>query len=272
MIFDLHSHTLCSDGVLSPNELINRAVEKNVDVLSITDHDTLGAYCDLELQHKKIGLIPGIELSTEWQNTGIHVLGLNVEIDSAAMKTAVRLQSESRRQRAIQIGDRLEKKGFEGAFEGASKLTTGAYVGRPHFARFLVESGQVESIGKAFKKYLGDGKAGDIRHHWADLSRVIEWIRDASGIAVLAHPLKYKLTRTRLKRLLDDFVAAGGRGMEVVSGQQSHQQTSDMARLCEQYGLLASCGSDFHMPGKPWAELGFFPYLPRYVKPVWESF
>lgn len=272
MIFDLHSHTFFSDGVLSPGQLIIRAVEKGVDALSITDHDTLDAYGDLDLQNKKISLIPGIELSTEWQNTGIHVLGLNVEIDSEAMQTAVRLQSESRRQRAMQIGDRLNKKGLEGTFEGASKLTTGAYVGRPHFARFLVESGQVDSIGKAFTKYLGDGKAGDIRHHWADLRRVIEWIRDANGIAVLAHPLKYKLTRTRLKRLLEDFVAMGGQGMEVVSGHQHPQQTSDMAKLCEHYGLLASCGSDFHMPGKPWAELGVFAHLPRYVKPVWEFF
>lgn len=272
MIFDLHSHTNCSDGVLSPHELIARAVEKGVDALSITDHDTLEAYRDLEHWSDKISLIPGIELSTQWQKTGVHILGLNVEIDSAAMNTAVRLQSESRRQRAIQIGERLEKKGLEGVYEGASKLTRGAYVGRPHFARFLVQSGQVESINKAFKNYLGDGKAGDIRHHWADLRQVIEWVRKANGIAVLAHPLKYKLTRTRLKRCLDDFIAAGGQGMEVVSGNQTHQQTSDMARLCEQYGLLASCGSDFHMPGKPWAELGFFAHLPRNVKPVWESF
>ncbi len=272
MVFDLHTHTFCSDGVLAPCELISRAIEKGVDTLSITDHDTLDAYRDLKFQHDKINLVAGIELSTEWRNTGVHVLGLNVDINSEAMKTAVRLQSESRGQRALQIAQRLEKKGLKGVFEGASKLTSGSYVGRPHFARFLVESGQVDSISKAFKDYLGDGKAGDVRHHWAGLGQVIDWIRDARGIAVLAHPLKYKFTRTRLKLFLDDFIAAGGQGMEVVSGQQSPQQTSDMGRLCEQYGLLASCGSDFHMPGKPWAELGFFSHLPHRVKPVWESF
>lgn len=272
MVVDLHTHTICSDGVLAPGELISRAIEKGVDTLSITDHDTLDAYSDPAIQTDRLNLVAGIELSTEWRTTGVHVLGLNVDVNSSAMQTAVRLQSESRWQRAMQIGARLEKKGFAGAFEGASKLSPGSYVGRPHFARFLVDSGQVGSISDAFKKHLGDGKAGDVRHHWADLGQVIEWIRGGNGIAVLAHPLKYKLTRTRLKQLLDDFVAAGGQGMEVVSGQQTPQQTGDMARLCEQHRLLASCGSDFHMPGKPWAELGCFSPLPSRVRPVWESF
>jgi predicted metal-dependent phosphoesterase TrpH len=127
-------------------------------------------------------------------------------------------------------------------------------------------------MNAAFKKYMGDGKAGDVKQQWADLPQIISWIRDAKGIAVLAHPLKYKLTRVKLKKLLDDFIQAGGQGMEVVSGQQQTYLTRDMAQLCEQKGLLASCGSDFHGPGKPWSELGVFPSMPVNVTPVWDRF
>jgi predicted metal-dependent phosphoesterase TrpH len=272
MIFDLHSHTTLSDGVLTPHELISRAIEKGVDCLAITDHDTLDAYKKIPLDQDRIKLVAGIELSTQWQTTGVHILGLNVDIQSDAMKTAVSSQSAARLQRARKIGERLEKKGIKDAFDGANKLSAGDYIGRPHFARHLVNIGKVDSMNAAFKKYMGDGKAGDVKQHWADLAQIVEWIRDANGIAVLAHPLKYKLTRTRLKKLLDDFKQAGGQGMEVVSGQQLPYQTTEMARLAEQQGLLASCGSDFHMPDKHWAELGKFPPLPRNVKPVWEQF
>jgi predicted metal-dependent phosphoesterase TrpH len=265
-IFDLHSHTTFSDGVLTPRQLILRAIEKGVDVLAITDHDTLDAYRQTPL------IQDGIELSTQWQTTGIHVLGLNVDLDSEAIINAALSQSSARLERARRISEKLEKKGIKDAFDGASRLSTGGYIGRPHFAQYLINIGKVDSMSAAFKKYMGDGKAGDVKQHWAELAQVIQWIRDANGIAVLAHPLKYKLTRTRLKRLLDCFIQAGGQGMEVISGRQLPQHTRDMARLCEQMKLLASCGSDFHMPGKPWADLGNIPALPSAVTPVWDQF
>ena len=272
MIFDLHSHTTLSDGVLTPCDLISRAIEKGVDVLAITDHDTLDAYQDTPLFHERLKLVPGIELSTQWGSSGIHVLGLNVDLNSNAIKTAARVQSDTRLERARRIAENLEKKGIKDTFEGARTLSVGDYIGRPHFAQHLINIGKADSMHTAFKKYMGDGKAGDVKKLWADLPQIIQWIRDANGIAVLAHPMKYKLTRTRLKRLLDIFIEAGGQGMEVVSGQQTTQQTSDMAQLCEQKKLLASCGSDFHMPGKPWAELGAFAPLPANVQSVWERF
>jgi len=272
MIFDLHSHTTFSDGVLTPNELVSRALEKGVDVLAITDHDTIDAYAEMPAAQDRLKVIPGIELSTQWGAAGIHVLGLNVDLGSDAIVSAARIQSETRLERARRIAENLAKKGIADAFEGALKLSAGSYIGRPHFAQHLINIGKVDSMHTAFKKYMGDGKAGDVKKHWAALPQIIEWIRDANGIAVLAHPLKYKLTRTRLKRLLDEFVAEGGQGMEVVSGQQTPQQTSDMALLCEQKQLLGSCGSDFHMPGKPWAELGVFAPLPSNVVPVWDRF
>lgn len=272
MGFDLHTHTLHSDGVLSAQELITRAADNGVDVLAITDHDNTGAYAEIPEMPVSLKLVPGIELSTQWQSVGIHVLGLNIDPHCDAMRAAAKAQCDARLKRAARIAENLSRKGIEDTFEGAMNLAHGRYVGRPHFARYLIETGRVDSMHMAFKKYLGDGKAGDVRKQWAGMPQVVEWIRDAGGVAVLAHPLKYKLTRTRLKRLLNDFIAVGGQGMEVVSGQQTVQQTRDMAQLCEQANLLASCGSDFHAPGTPWAELGRFSPLPDKLTPVWTQF
>ena len=272
MRYDLHTHTTLSDGVLTPRELIAYAIERDVDVLAITDHDTIDAFREIPPALDRLKIVPGIELSTQWGTTGIHVLGLNFDLDSDAILKAAQNQTEIRLERARRIAENLRKKGIEDAFEGAMKLSVGHYIGRPQFARHLIDIGKADSMHTAFKKYMGDGKAGDVKKCWAELPQIIQWIRDARGIAVLAHPLKYKLTRTRLKRLLDVFIEAGGQGMEVVSGQQTPQQTKDLAQLCEQKNLLASVGSDFHMPGKPWAELGKFAPLPGHLSPVWERF
>ena len=272
MKYDLHSHTTLSDGVLTPRELISRAIDKGVDVLAITDHDTLDAYRDMPQVNGDITVVAGVELSTQWENTGIHVVGLNIDTGSDAINTGVRYQADARVQRARMIGEKLKGRGIEDAFEGANRLSHGSYIGRPHFAQHIINIGKAKSMQAAFNKYMGDGKVGDVKQHWAELPQIIQWIRAANGVAVLAHPLKYKLTRTKLKRLIVDFIKAGGQAIEVVSGQQIEQQTTDLAKLCEESGLLASCGSDFHMPGRSWSELGMFVPLPSNVRPVWDLF
>jgi predicted metal-dependent phosphoesterase TrpH len=272
MIFDLHSHTTFSDGALTPGELLERADELNIDVLSITDHDTIDAYDAALPVDSSVSLVAGIEFSTQWMNSGIHVLGLNVDTGSPALAAGVRFQTDARRERARRISDRLARKGIENAYEAALEISEGQYIGRPHFAQHLINIGKARSMNAAFKTYMGDGKAGDVKQHWAELAQIIDWIRDANGIPVLAHPLKYKLTRSKLKRLLDQFLRLGGLGMEVVSGRQLPYQTADLADLCVQKNILASCGSDFHGPGRPWAELGSFSPLPRNVTPVWDKF
>jgi len=272
MIFDLHTHTLCSDGALQPRELLARAAEQGVGVLAVTDHDTLDAYRELPRGPGPVRLVHGIEFSTQWERTGIHVVGLDFDPGSAAVRAGVEFQSRARMERAERIAEVLEKRGVPDALAGAAGLARGSYIGRPHFARYLVDIGKAKNLQAAFRKYVGDGTSGDIRQHWADLPQVVQWIREAGGIAVLAHPLKYKMTRSRLKRLLAAFVAAGGQGLEVVSGQQNPQQTRSLAELCAPMKLLASCGSDFHAPGPRWAELGAFLPLPGDVTPVWERF
>jgi predicted metal-dependent phosphoesterase TrpH len=272
VIADLHSHTTCSDGELTPPELVARAVERGVDVLAITDHDTVAACRSLPAVHPRLSLVHGVEFSTQWGSAGIHIVGLNIDPAGDAMNEAVRLQARARTDRARRIADNLEKKGVRHAYEGALRLSAGENPGRPHFARHLLETGRVDSIQAAFRKYLGAGKAGDVKLEWADMERVIGWIRDAGGTAVLAHPLQYRFTNTRLKRLLDVFTRSGGRAIEVISGQQSVQQTGFLARLCRERGLLASCGSDFHRPGFAWSELGSCAALPAGLKPVWDTF
>ena len=274
MLFDLHCHTNSSDGTLSPEELVQRAIDHDVDVLAITDHDCTTAYARLEaanLPHlKSLTLIPGIELSAQWRNTAVHILGLNFRIDDAAMVEAVTQQQTARRHRAKIIAERLEKKGLNNIIPQIQKLGTDISIGRPHIADILVAEGKVKSVNEAFRKYLGSGKVGDVKNEWATLKQIIEWIRDAGGTAVIAHPSKYHMTRTRLHELVGEFKELGGEGIEVVSGRQDNHESKTLAALCEQFGLSASCGSDFHKPGQPWADLGKHKSLPEGCTPVWD--
>jgi predicted metal-dependent phosphoesterase TrpH len=272
LIFDLHTHSNYSDGALSPADLVKRAIEKRVDVLAITDHDTIAACTVDAAAGQKIRLLNGVELSTRWENTGIHVVGLNFDAGNGAIQEAANRQTAARELRARQIAANLEKLGISNALEGAAAFAPGGYLGRPQFARHIVAIGKAKNLQVAFKQYLAPGKVGDVKKTWAELAQVISWIRAANGIAVLAHPLKYSLTSSKLQRLLQAFRQLGGQGMEVVCGQQTPDQTRTMGKLCEKLGLLASCGSDFHSPETHWAELGRFQPLPGGLKPVWEAF
>jgi len=272
MIYDLHSHTNFSDGLLDPPELIDRAIKMGVDALAITDHDTISAFEHIDIKNNhSIKIIPGIEFSTSWKKINIHILGLNLKLESVALKKGVSFQKEARSRRAVLIAEKLSDMGFKGSLEGASNIAKNENIGRPHFAQYLVNIGAVNNIDQAFRKYLGAGKPGDIKSFWADLSQIVSWIKEAGGTAVLAHPKKYKLTRNKLKYLLDDFILAGGQAIEVISGNQNPEITKDLANLCLEKKLLASCGSDFHRPGQSWAELGNIPRLPSSCIPVWDT-
>ena len=270
MNIDFHCHTTASDGTLDPAALIDLAREREIDMLSITDHDTLAAYQILAGVETGLQIIPGIELSSQWNRRGVHIVGLNVDIDSSSIGEAVTLQSQAREGRAEIIAERLGRLGFADCLEGAKSFSSGPQVGRPHFAQHLVAIGAVSNMQQAFKRYLGAGKVGDVHDQWADPKTVSDWIRGAGGVAVLAHPTKYKLTRSKLIELITAFKAAGGEAMEVISGAQVPSLTRDMARLCRDSGLEASCGSDFHSPNQPWASLGHVAKLPEDCLPVWQ--
>lgn len=271
MIYDLHTHSTASDGTLSPPALLAHAAECGVDVLSITDHDTVAAY-ELLGDPPPTGptLVPGIELSTTWAGRGVHVVGLNIDPSNPVLRAGIAAQQAARIERAETIASRLEKLGLGNARIEVADTAGDAGVGRPHFARYLVDNGYVKDIGTAFRKYLGDGKPGDVRNGWAALDDVVRWIRAAGGSAVLAHPAKYRLTRTKLCALIEEFIAAGGVAIEVVSGPQEPGITRRLGALAVEFGLAVSGGSDFHHPSSTWSAPGRFPRIPDSLRPVWD--
>lgn len=273
VIYDLHSHTTYSDGKLSPEELILRAKARGVSVLAVTDHDTIAGVQNAATAARKegLGLVSGIEFSCRWNNTVVHILGFCLDVESSVLLNAVAAQEVARETRAVTISDKLAKLGFADTLSAAKTLASDGVVGRPHFAQHLVNIGAVKDMASAFKRYLGTGKPADAKFIWPPMADIIGWIQRSGGIAVLAHPAKYDLTRTKMCRLIDDFMAQGGEGIEVVNGYQDPRVTQDLAKICVQKEALASCGSDFHVPDLAWQEVGRFEPLPAILTPVWQS-
>ncbi|MEH0741288.1 PHP domain-containing protein [Vibrio cholerae] len=274
MRIDLHSHTTASDGRLSVTELIDRALGFNIDVLAITDHDTVEALAParayIQEQALPITLINGIEISTVWQNKDIHIVGLNIDPDASSLIQLIEQQQQHRVGRAQLIAQRLEKATREGLFEEVSAIAGDAPITRAHFAKWLVDNGFAKTMQQVFKKYLTRGNPGYVPPSWCSMSEAVEAIHAAGGQAVLAHPGRYDLTAKWLKRLLAAFVEANGDAMEVAQPQQSQQERRNLADYAIQYKLLASQGSDFHYPS-PWMELGRNLWLPSGVEPVWKE-
>ena len=273
MIADLHTHTTASDGILRPQELVSRAKLSGVQLLAITDHDTVAGLAEAQraADEQNIQLVNGIELSCEWAGRSIHIVGLNLDITSEPLKAAIAKQAAVRGKRAYIIAERLEKVGVKDAYAGAKAIAGEAEMGRPHFAKHMVDIGFIRSIDQAFKRYLGNGKIGDVKQDWMTIEQAVAAIHAASGRAVFAHPDKYKQTRTKLREALTVFKEAGGDGIEIISGLQTPNITRDMVQLCRQFELLASCGSDFHDPKAGWQALGGFGKLPPELTPVWHD-
>lgn len=273
IIYDLHSHTQASDGLLSPEELVHRAVEMRVGTLAITDHDTTSAIPAARAEIARAGLnltlINGVEISTLWENHEIHIVGLNIDIEHPAMVTLLEEQKARRQARAMQIGERLEKAHIPGAWEGALRLANGGAVTRGHFARFLIESGKASDVAGVFKKYLARGKTGYVPPQWCTIKQAIDVIHHSGGKAVVAHPGRYDLSAKWLKRLLAHFAEQGGDAMEVAQCQQAPNERTQLAAYAQQFALMASQGSDFHQPC-PWIELGRKLWLPAGVEAVWQ--
>ena len=274
VIYDLHSHTTASDGRLTPQALVHRALEMRVGTLAITDHDSVAAIpaarAEIERAGLALTLVSGVEISTLWENHEIHIVGLNIDIAHPAMVALLAGQTERRQQRAELIADRLEKAHIPGALEGALKMADGGAVTRGHFARFLMEAGKASNMADVFKKYLARGKTGYVPPQWCTIDQAIDVIHHSGGKAVLAHPGRYQLSAKWLKRLLAYFSECGGDAMEVAQCQQAPNERTQLAAYAQQFGLLASQGSDFHMPC-PWIELGRKLWLPAGVQPVWQT-
>lgn len=272
---DFHTHTNCSDGKLSPQMLIERAVNFQLDVLAITDHDTVSA---LDIAKRYIldknislNLINGIEISTYWQGFEIHVVGLNIDPNAPALQTLIASQQQERERRADLMNEKLAKCGFVDVLAQAKLLAGEGSITRAHFARVLHNNGDVNTMQAAFDKYIGKGKRAFVKPQWCDIDSAIDAIHAAGGVAVLAHPVRYDMTTKWLRRLVVDFKNAGGDAMEIVLPQMNPEQRRLMLSFCLEYDLYASLGSDFHYPSK-WSDLGRNLKLPEDCNPVWQLF
>ena len=270
---DLHCHSVVSDGTLTPELLAERAAKNGVELWALTDHDEIGGQHRAAAAAKANGMkyLTGTEISVSFIGSTIHIVGLGFDPDNADMQAGLKKTRGGRRERAMEMSEGLEKAGIKGAFDGALK-----YVGNPdlisrtHFGRFLVETGVCKDTNEVFRKYLTEGKPGYVEHRWANLKDAVAWITQAGGVAVIAHPARYKFSTNEEFALFTEFKAHGGRAVEVVTGSHTAAEYITYADTAREFGLAASRGSDFHSPDESHTDLGTLPYLPGNLTPVWE--
>lgn len=274
-MIDLHCHSHFSDGQLSPSDLLQLAIQNDVTMLALTDHDTVDGISPLieanKEQKNPIQIIPGIELSVRWKKYDLHILGLNINPSSVTLQALIKKQQQSRNERAVAIAACMAQLGIDDALEKAKKIAGHEHIGRPHFAEVLVQAGKVPNIQAAFERYLRAGKPAYVPTPWISLEEAITETIAAGGDAVIAHPNKYKLTRTKLFELGLAFKMAGGTGVEVISGDMNPTQIQSLVTMANQYNLLASTGSDFHGEKMSRVRLGQQRALPIHCKPIWEK-
>jgi len=273
-IYDLHSHSTASDGALSPTELVLRAQQHGVTALALTDHDTTAGLREATQAAECAGirLIPGIELSASFESHCLHIVGLNIDPQHPQLLEGIAKQQLIRDQRAQKIAEKLAKKGVADAYSTLKDVAGNGEITRLHFADFLVSRGYAETAQDAFDRYLSKGKPAYVPTVWASLADCVGWIRDAGGVAVLAHPLRYKLSTKWINNALVAFKTAGGEGIEVVTGRASVDDIRLSYLHATKHQLRASVGSDFHAPGNQWLELGRLAALPDGAAPIWQLF
>ena len=270
---DLHCHSVVSDGTLSPEALAERAKANGVELWALTDHDEVGGLQRAAAAAKASGLhfLTGTEVSVTFAGETVHIVGLGFDANNAHIKTGLHDTRGGRQQRAMEMADGLAKVGITGAYEGALKFVGNPeLISRTHFARFLVENGHCSNTSEVFRKYLVEGKPGYVPHRWASLKDAVTWITQAQGIAVIAHPGRYKFTANEEYALFSEFKAHGGQAVEVVTGSHSPPEYIKYAETAKEFGLAASRGSDFHSPDESRIDLGELPFLPGDLTPVWE--
>lgn len=274
MKVDLHCHSNVSDGLLSPSALVERAAENRVELLALTDHDDLSGLA--EARHAANGhgirFIDGVEVSVTWEDTSVHIVGLGIDPADVELNAGLAEVRSGRGARAQRMANALAALGIRGTLEGASRYAKNPkLIGRTHFARYMVELGLVADIKSAFDHYLVRGKPGFVPHTWATLEQAVGWIVAAGGLAVLAHPGRYRLSTKQRQRLFEEFKACGGRGIEVMSGAHGPEQEREFASVARRFGFVASRASDFHGPGESRVDLGGTPDLPADLTPVWTA-
>ena len=271
---DLHCHSVVSDGTLPPETLARRAQSNGVELWSLTDHDEVDGQQRAAQAAQALGLdyLSGCEISVSFAGVTVHIVGLGFDADDAALRAGLAATRGGRDQRAREMSDALAKVGIKNAFEGAVRYVGNpALISRTHFARHLVDSGVCSDTNEVFRRFLTEGKPGYVPHRWAALGDAVRWITQAGGMAVIAHPGRYRFTPTEEYALFSEFIAHGGRGVEVVTGSHTTADYQKYAEMALEFGLLASRGSDFHSPDESHTDLGALPDLPGQLTPVWSA-
>lgn len=272
--YDLHSHSTASDGALTPGEVVFRAHQQGVTALALTDHDTVSGLAEAKESAALVGLrlINGIELSASHQSQCLHIVGLNIDPKHPVLLDGIAKQQAIRKVRAMKIAEKLEKKRIHGAYQAVLQAAGDGEITRSHFADFLLLNRYVATQQEAFDRYLSKGKPAYVPTIWAALDEVVGWIRSSGGVAVMAHPMRYKLSGKFMNRALAAFKEYGGQGIEVVTGRASADEIRFSRDYAEKHQLYASVGSDFHNPDNQWLELGRLADLPQNLQPVWQLF
>ena len=271
---DLHSHSRCSDGTLSPAALARRAHANGVGLWALTDHDDISGLAEAAATAAELGLpfVNGVEISVTFANETVHIVGLGFDAEDADLTEGLSRTRGGRLARAQAMADGLAQVGIQGAYEGAQRYVGNpALVSRTHFARWLVETGVCADTHSVFRRYLTEGKPGYVAHRWAGLGDAVRWITGAGGVAVIAHPGRYKFSVNEEFALFSEFKAHGGRGVEVLTGSHGAGDTLKYTAMAQEFGLMASRGSDFHSPEESRIDLGSLPDLPGALQPVWQA-
>jgi predicted metal-dependent phosphoesterase TrpH len=273
---DLHCHSVVSDGTLTPEQLAERAKLNGVQLWALTDHDELGGQQRARDAASALNMdyLSGVEISVTWMGQTIHIVGLGIDATHVGILEGLRRTRAGRGDRAQLMADQLLKVGIAGAYEGALHFAgNDQLISRTHFARFLVEQGICRDTEQVFKNYLVEDKPGYVPHMWATLDDAVAWIKAAGGVAVIAHPGRYgRLNAMQMDELYKHFKDIGGLAIEVITGSHSPDQYQTFGKIAQQYGFLASRGSDFHDPGESHMDLGNLPHLPDHLTPVWSAF
>ena len=270
---DLHCHSVVSDGTLTPEALAARAHGNGVQLWALTDHDEIRGQHRAAAAAQALGMdyLTGVEISVTFVDTTVHIVGLGFDADDAQLARGLAATRDGRGERAQEIGAQLARVGIRGAYEGAlCYVDNPELISRTHFARYLVDTGHCRDAGEVFRKYLTEGKPGFVPHRWARLGDAVRWIREAGGMAVIAHPARYRLTANEEYALFSEFQQHGGQGVEVVTGSHTAAEYATYAAMAQEFGLAASRGSDFHSPDESHTDLGALPGLPGQLTPVWQ--
>jgi len=271
---DLHCHSAVSDGTLQPEALAERAKTNGVELWSLTDHDVIDGQQRAATEAHRLGLdyLSGCEISVSFAGITVHIVGLGFDALDQKLHQGLAATRGGRSERAREMADALGKAGIKGSFDGALRYAGNPeLIARTHFARYLVEMGACADMNEVFRRYLTEGKPGYVPHRWAALGDAVRWITEAGGMAVIAHPGRYKFTPTEEYALFTEFIAHGGRGVEVVTGSHTTSEYQKYADMATEFKLLASRGSDFHSPGESRTDLGALPDLPGQLTPVWSE-